>query len=122
MKFLSKEKVTVEDKELKIKLTMKYITNEMRFTIWSLMDLTDSDEDGAATTSDAALSRLKLGTYLFTDVATHLSIRGETIPPAKMPEADLTDTESASDYFKCVEIMINKILGVGDGANDEVKK
>jgi len=109
MKFLSKEQITITDKEKGLVIKMAPLTNEVIFTVYGMLSnstLVDADAPG----SETIMAKLKVAEYLFTNVVTGLSIGGNDIAPLDMLGADFSDDKTSTDFFACLEAIITRIL------------
>jgi len=98
MKFLSTESTTLEDKESGIKLVALVVTNRVRFAMFDLVQ------------SETMEGRLDLAEYIFKNCVESLTVGGKSVEPLDMLGADLSDEDTSTVYFSCVDLIINHVL------------
>lgn len=98
MKFLPSKDEVLTDSKLKLKISVYAPTNAMRFALYDLVQ--DATAQG----------RITLSEYIFDNCVSSVKVGTKEIEPEQMKAADLTDDSTAEVYFRCVDLVLNKVL------------
>jgi len=102
MKFLKTTVVKVKDKEHAIEGTLNPVTNAVRY---KLLD---------AGTDESFAGRIAMAEFVFDNCFASLTVKGKAITPSDMKKADITDEDTATIYFSCVNVAVEAVLAAAE--------